>query len=103
MNNQTSPHRRADLLLGAILMLVGIIAGVLLAGNGQQAMAQQRINTDRVSDALPAITLSDNDFALVKGNSGFYYLVNRSGQAEAVRFRDATLRTVPSESLLFVP
>lgn len=102
--DHTHPHRRTDILLGGALVLAGIVSGNLLfSEKGTQAVAQQASTHAAINPAIPAITLSANELALVKGNGGYYYLVNQQGQAEAVRFRDATLRTVPSESLLLVP
>ena len=104
MDHRTQPHRRSDILLGGALVLTGIVAGNLLFSNPDtRVAAQQAASHQGLNPAIPAITLAGNELALVKGNGGYYYLVNQQGQAEAVRFRDATLRTVPSESLLLVP
>ena len=103
MNGSTHARRASDMLIGAALLLAGVVAGGILFSDKQpQAFAQLRSGGPVSSPGLPAITLGENELALVKGNGNYYFLVNRSGQAEAVRFRDNTLRTVPSESLLFV-
>lgn len=94
--------RGSDMMLGAGLVLVGMVAGAALFTNAGPA-AYAAGPAPPTSDCLPAIALLGSDAALAKESQGHYVIITSSGWAKPVRVRDSDLRSSPGESFVFAP
>ena len=101
---ESRSNRRADMLLGAGLVLVGMVAGgALFSSPGAAAFGAGEGSDDGSRITIPAIAMSGGDVALAKESDGHFVIINTSGWAVPVRVRDTELRSSPGESFVFAP
>jgi MFS superfamily sulfate permease-like transporter len=98
-NSQRNSERRSGMLLGAGVMLAGIVVGAALFGEPQSA-ALANVGGPDASLGLPAITLGPNEFALVADRQGRYLMIDTRGAVAPIVIQDTALRTGPGESIV---
>lgn len=99
---RSSRHRRSgDLAAGAAIALAGVAAGMFISAGTAPALAQNRGPAS--TSCVPAIAMERQGIALAVDRSGAYFIVNSSGSAIPVRYRDNDTRSSPGETFLTAP
>lgn len=95
-------ERGSGMLLGAGIMLAGVVLGVAVFGEGGTG-AFADAGGPKASLALPAITMAPSEVALVSDRAGRYMMIDTRGNAAPILIKDTQLRTGPGETFVLAP